>query len=148
MPDLASLGDAVTHVAAAGYALAALTESGSVYAWGMTPTGTHRRHLYVPGLCSTPNYVDVDGGKDVCDVALGDSHAIALTADGCVYVLGENSNGQLGLGPSTECVRAWTKAALALPDQHHVVAVAAGPRSSFILTRRHSTPQGPQTQAA
>ncbi|EFY92198.1 hypothetical protein MAC_01799 [Metarhizium acridum CQMa 102] len=76
-----------------------------------------------------------DGGKDVQDVALGDSHAIALTTDGTVYVIGRNDNGQLGLRQGVDMVaKTWTKVKLGVPDDCQVVGVAAGPKSSFILT--------------
>ncbi|POR32954.1 E3 ISG15--protein ligase Herc6 [Tolypocladium paradoxum] len=134
--DLANLGEPIKHVSAGGYALAALTESGGIYLWGMSPSGAQRRQQPFSTLCGVPNYVEVDDdGNDVQDVALGDSHAIALTTDGSVFVIGDNSSGQIGLGKTTrEQVRSWTKVSFDAPDGHEVVAVAAGPRSSFILT--------------
>ncbi|KAJ6440748.1 regulator of chromosome condensation (RCC1)-like protein [Purpureocillium lavendulum] len=134
VPDLADLGEPIKHVSAGGYTLVALTESGNIYAWGTPTSGTHRRGQALHGLGGIPNYVEVDGGKDVLDVALGDSHAIALTTDGSVYVVGNNSNGQLGLGREVELAHSWTK--LSFPSGHEIAGVAAGPRSSFILTAR------------
>ncbi|GJN73374.1 hypothetical protein PLIIFM63780_007438 [Purpureocillium lilacinum] len=132
VPDLASLGEPIKKISAGGYTLAALTESGDIYAWGMPTGGTHRRQQALRGLGGIPNYIEVDGGKDVFDVALGDSHAIALTIDGSVYVVGSNSNGQLGLGTTVERAESWTR--LDLSDGHQISGVAAGPRCSFILT--------------
>ncbi|PHH90282.1 hypothetical protein CDD83_4083 [Cordyceps sp. RAO-2017] len=133
--DLADLGEPIMQVSAAGYTLAALTESGAVYLWGRPPHGTHRRRQALLTLNRVPNYVEIDGGKDVQDVAVGDSHVIALTTDGSIFVLGDNTNGQLGLGKNgIGEVQSWTKAPFHLPDGHEAVAVAAGPRSSFILT--------------
>ena len=37
-------------------------------------------------------------GLDVCDVAIGHNHFLALTSDGKVYSFGDNHYGQLGLG--------------------------------------------------
>ncbi|UNI16096.1 hypothetical protein JDV02_002567 [Purpureocillium takamizusanense] len=134
VPDIASLGEPIKKVSAGGYTLAALTESGGIYAWGMPTSGTHRRQQALPGLTGIPNYIEVDGGKDVLDVALGDSHAMVLTVDGSVYVVGSNSNGQLGLGSTVKRVESWTR--LSISEEHQVSGVAAGPRSSFILTGR------------
>lgn len=83
-----------------------------------------------------PNFVEVDGDKDVEDIALGDSHAIALTTDGCVYIIGENTNGQLGLGKEMAVVDSWTKVEFQAAAGWEVVGVEAGPRSSFITTSR------------
>lgn len=83
-----------------------------------------------------PNYTEIDGGKDVVDVALGEAHAVALTADGLVYVVGENNNGQLGLGREVERAETWTSVAFKAAEGGKIVGVAAGPRASFILTAK------------
>lgn len=41
-------------------------------------------------------------GKGVIGVACGDTHTIALTADGKLYGFGRNQNGQLGLNSHTD----------------------------------------------
>ncbi|EXV04632.1 regulator of chromosome condensation (RCC1) domain protein [Metarhizium robertsii] len=136
VPDLINLGEPIKHVTAGGYCLAALTQSGSIYIWGRRCTGQRQSgHSAFAELCGIPNYLGVDGDKDVQDVALGDSHAIALTTDGTVYVIGRNDNGQLGLRQGVDMVaKTWTKVKLGVPDGCQVVGVAAGPKSSFILT--------------
>ncbi|KAG6288099.1 hypothetical protein E4U46_003534 [Claviceps purpurea] len=136
VPDLMSLGDPIKHVSASGYVLAALTESGSVYIWGRKAPGSHDQYADIfDDLGAIPNYCEIGGGLDVQDFALGDSHAIALTTDGDVYVIGGNRNGQLGVGQCRDfLVREWTHINLGLPASCHVVGVAAGPRSSFIIT--------------
>lgn len=141
MPDLASLGEPIKHVSAGGYSLAALTESGAIYIWGMPPRGSYHGRNAFATLSGIPNYTQVDDGKDVQDMAVGDSHAIALTADGSIYVMGENTNGQIGLGKfSGEGVQSWMKAILDVPSGHEAVGVAAGPRSSFVLTAAVQVP--------
>ena len=133
-----NLEDPVKRISANGYVLAALTESGSVYIWGRKSRGAHGWGAdFFEELSAIPNYCEVGEGLDVQDFALGDSHAIASTTDGDVYVIGANRNGQLGLGQSKDyVVREWTRIRLNLPTSHHVVSVAAGPRSSFIATAR------------
>lgn len=121
-------------MAAGGYTVAALTESGALYIWGMRPPGDTSKQPVIAGLDQIPNFTEVDEDKDVQDVAVGESHAIALTIDGRVYVIGRNDNGQLGLGRTTQArTEFWTKLDLHLPLNHRVVSVAAGPRASFIL---------------
>ncbi|TFB01810.1 hypothetical protein CCMA1212_006386 [Trichoderma ghanense] len=155
VPDLheiASAEDPIKHVTAGGSAVAALTTSGSVYVWGSrtlsssssSSKAAETSHHHRPGhgfmeLSSIPNYTEIDGGKDVVDVALGEAHGIALTADGLVYVIGENANGQLGLGELGRGVcnsNAWLQLQFEAPEGFKIVGVGAGPRSSFILTAR------------
>lgn len=128
------LGDPVRAVAAGGYTVAALSESGALYIWGMVPPGDASKQQAIAELNHIPNYIEVDGDKDVKDVAVGESHAIALTTDGHVYAIGHNDDGQLGLGKDTQSsLDSWTKVDLHLPPRHRAVSVAAGPRTSFIL---------------
>ncbi|KAM0261032.1 hypothetical protein ACHAQJ_002471 [Trichoderma viride] len=145
--DITSADDPVKHVTAGGTAVAALTStSGSIYVWGSTPSsaskasasGSHaqRRGHAFQELSGIPNYTEVDDGKDVVDVALGEAHAIALTVDGLIYVIGENNNGQLGLGREVERVETWTNVSFKAADGYKIVGVAAGPRTSFILTAK------------
>lgn len=132
--------------------MAALTSNScSVYVWGSSPPSTasrtsasassgnsqtQRRGHAFQELSGVPNYTEVDGGKDVVDVALGEAHAIALTTDGLVYVCGENRNGQLGLGKEVRRAETWTNVQFLAADGYKIVGVAAGPRASFILTAK------------
>ncbi|RSL97675.1 hypothetical protein CEP52_010756 [Fusarium oligoseptatum] len=135
--DLGDIGEPIKKVAAGGYTLAALTDGGGLYLWGMQSPGSQSRHQAFTDLSEIPNYVEVDGEKDVQDIALGESHAIALTTDGCVYVVGDNTNGQLGLGnDSKSLVESWAKVPFNTPTDWNIVSVEAGPRSSFIVTAK------------
>lgn len=135
--DLSDIGEPIKKVAAGGYTLAALTEGGGLYLWGMQSPGSQSRHQAFADLSGIPNYVEVDGEKDVQDIALGESHAIALTTDGCVYVVGDNTNGQLGLGNGSKSpVESWLKVSFNRPSGWDIVGVEAGPRSSFIVTAK------------
>lgn len=137
MTDLTALGEPIKRIAAGGYNAAALTESGALYIWGTLPTKSQGLHHVFPDISRIPNYVEVDGDKDVKDIALGESHAIALTTDGCVYVVGANINGQLGLGLDiSDTVDNWTRVDFPLPEGWEIATVAAGPRSSFIMTSK------------
>ncbi|KAK7424272.1 hypothetical protein QQX98_000540 [Neonectria punicea] len=135
--DLGDLGEPVKKVVAGGYHVAALTGGGGLYLWGAKSTGSRSRHHTFSDISGIPNYVEVDGDKDVEDVALGESHGIALTTDGNIYVIGDNTNGQLGLGKNfTGVAESWTKVEFQVPSGWKVVGVEAGPRSSFILTAK------------
>lgn len=127
--DLSHLGSPIVHVAAAGFALAALTAGGDLYFWG------ENRHVQDLAMASegVPSYASIDNDKEVKDVAIGVGHIIVLTTDNCVYVLGQNSNGQLGVGRDIPRVPNWTLIYDAR-EQIEIMAVAAGPVSSFIVT--------------
>ncbi|KAM3513538.1 hypothetical protein MY11210_002825 [Beauveria gryllotalpidicola] len=130
--DLETLGDPVQHITACGYAAAALTKSGSVYIWGQHPQSRSKELPFFPGLTRFPNYTEIGGGKDIADIALGETHGIALTKEGDVYVVGNNESGQLGI-PSVTSVSTWTKLEFSPPQGAVVTGVAAGPHTSFIL---------------
>ncbi|KAK8144308.1 hypothetical protein G3M48_006021 [Beauveria asiatica] len=130
--DLDTLGDPVQHITACGYAAAALTKSGSVYIWGQHPQSRSKELPFFPGLSRFPNYTEIGGGKDIADIALGETHGIALTKEGEVYVIGNNESGQIGI-PSVMSVRTWTKLEFSPPQGAVVTGVAAGPHTSFML---------------
>ncbi|KAH8711662.1 RCC1 repeat-containing protein [Beauveria bassiana] len=130
--DLDTLGDPVQHITACGYTAAALTKSGSVYIWGQHPQSRAKELPFFPGLSRFPNYTEIGGGKDIADIALGETHGIALTKQGDVYVIGNNESGQLGI-PSVMSVRTWTKLEFSPPQNAVVTGVAAGPHTSFML---------------
>ncbi|RFN52551.1 putative e3 ubiquitin-protein ligase herc6 [Fusarium flagelliforme] len=134
--DLNDLGESIKKVSAGGYTLGALTESGGLYLWGMKPPGSQSRHTAFTDLGPIPSYVEVDGEKDVQDFAIGEAHAIALTTDGCIYVIGDNTNGQIGLGKPVKESALWSKIDFILPPDEEVVAIEAGPRASFIVTAK------------
>jgi len=71
---------------------------------------------------------------DIVDVAVGEAHLVVLTMTGDVFVIGSNGNGQLGL-PGTMEVMMWTRVELPCPGStsNRLVAVAAGPRNTFLL---------------
>ncbi|KAJ4013528.1 hypothetical protein NW752_007829 [Fusarium irregulare] len=134
--DLSDLGESIEKVSAGGYTLGALTDSGGLYLWGMKPPGSQSRYTAFIDLGPMPSYVEVDGEKDVQDFAIGEAHAIALTTDGCVYVIGDNTNGQIGLGKPVKQSALWSKIDFILPPDEEVVAIEAGPRASFIVTAK------------
>lgn len=106
--------------------MAALTSGNDLYCWGGHPA----QQPIIEGLMGYPNPV-VIGEHDIVDVGVGDSHLIALTTDGQVFVIGDNKNDQLGL--DVERATEWTRVDLGLHEKQKIKAVAAGPRSSFIV---------------
>ncbi|KAJ9141891.1 RCC1/BLIP-II protein [Pleurostoma richardsiae] len=119
----------ITKIAAGGYALAALTEGNDLYAWG----GHAARRSIVQDLTGDPTPIIVEE-DDIVDFDVGESHMIALTVSGDVFVIGENGNGQLGLDCKT--ADSWMKVDLDISSRRKIVGVAAGLRTSFILIQQ------------
>lgn len=125
----------IKKIAAGGYVLLALTEGNDLYAWGGHPG----RPALIEGISGSPTPVIVEE-HDIMDCAVGESHIIVLTEEGHVYVVGDNTNGQLGL--PVKRVASWAKVTMPFTSGQSsvvvvvvVVAVEAGPRSSFVLTK-------------
>lgn len=78
--------------------------------------------------------MDIDG-KDISDVGVGDSHLIVLTEDDKVMVIGNNTNGQLGI--AAEKATTWTQVVVELGDESTIMAVRAGPRNSFLIVENN-----------
>ncbi len=118
-----------SKIAAGGYTLAALTRGHDLYCWGC-----HPGRSAILELAADPMPVVVED-KDIADVGVGDLHMVVLTTDGQVFVVGDNGNGQLGLGRDVSSVISWTQVHTSLTHGQVIAGVAAGPRSSFILVR-------------
>ena len=86
----------------------------------------------MPGLDGSPSPVVIEE-SDILDMAVGESHAVALTTENQVYVIGSNGNGQLGL--EVKSAETWTNVNLDLSEKQKAVGVAAGPRCSFITVQ-------------
>ncbi|KAI1132219.1 regulator of chromosome condensation 1/beta-lactamase-inhibitor protein II [Nemania abortiva] len=117
----------IEKIAAGGYTVLALTEGHDLYAWGGHPA----RQPILDVLSSSPTPVDVEE-NDILDCSVGETHMIVLTTAGDVYVIGENTNGQLGL--PLERATKWTIVPLS-PGEEAIIGVKAGQRSSFIVTK-------------
>ncbi|KAI3317474.1 regulator of chromosome condensation 1/beta-lactamase-inhibitor protein II [Xylariaceae sp. AK1471] len=118
----------IKKIAAGGYTVLALTEGHDLYAWGGHPA----RQPILETLSSSPSPVDVVD-NDILDFSVGEAHVIALTSDGDVYIIGENTNGQLGL--PLEKTAVWIKVPISLTTGTAVVGVKAGHRNSFVVTK-------------
>ncbi|KAK0706784.1 regulator of chromosome condensation 1/beta-lactamase-inhibitor protein II [Lasiosphaeria miniovina] len=123
----------IVRLAAGGYVVAALTAGNDLYVWGQGHPGG-RPLPVLEGLTDRPAPVDIQD-NDIVDVAVGDAHLVALTTEGQVFVIGDNSNGQLGL--PVKAVDSW-RAVSSVPGGgtgQSVVGVAAGPQNSFLMVR-------------
>lgn len=132
-PVEADLGAAAGHIvaiAADGYSTAALTDGGDVLTWGSGTQGA----LGNDGTDDSSTPVSVDLGAaagTVTAIAAGGSqagHVIALTTGKTLVGWGNNAQGQVGDGTTTDR----TSAVPAGPSS--VLAIATGGYQSFALT--------------
>ena len=135
---LAEVG--VTQMVCGGMHTLALTSAGVVYSWGINDEGALGRvaNKDVEGSEETPGEVPIASGSTVLKVTAGDSHSIALCADGCVYGWGtyRNSSGPMGFVPGTKVAKAPIVIAgpKASPATDRVVDVASGADHVLALT--------------
>ncbi|KAM7206298.1 Regulator of chromosome condensation 1/beta-lactamase-inhibitor protein II [Rhypophila sp. PSN 637] len=86
-----------------------------------------------------PTPVDIADWKDIADFAIGERHLLALTTEGELFVIGDNSNGQLGLPGLERGTDVWTKVEVdddrIKSGEAVITGVVAGPRNSFVIIR-------------
>lgn len=155
----------ITKIAAGGTILAALTEGQDLYAWGQPPRtepfraplphadpdpesfsghqneNNSRREAetrFFATLTGDPTPVDVNNWQDIADIAIGERHLLALTTEGQVFAIGDNTNGQLGLPEVKHSTDVWMKVNIDIDERAVIMGVVAGPRNSFVIVRRNS----------
>lgn len=109
-------GVTIKKICFGGWMGGAVSADGAAYIWGSGTSGSHtgaaRR---IEALSSTEKVAliqlcpEESGEPDIVDMDIGDGHVALLTAEGDLYVAGENSWGQLGLGVPDSFVGAFTK---------------------------------------
>lgn len=70
-------------------------------------------------------------GKLVSQFLFGGKHTVILTTDGLLYGVGENTEGQLGLGSSTTRANNWTS--ISIPDGKTVAQLSGNSNSTVLL---------------
>ena len=118
-----------------GWLASALSEDGALYVWGSRMRGKDGviRCLSDAGagevalveIVSEPNAEPAD----IVSAGIGRNHIAVVTEDGSLFVVGDNGNGQLGLGKQSAFVEEWTR----VPSLHVLRRVVAGPKATFAL---------------
>lgn len=116
----------IQKVSSGGYVTAALTEGNDLYVWGGRPG----QSKLLEDLTGAPTPVDING-EDVLDVAVGVNHMIALNIERKLFVVGDGSNGQLGLDEKQ--VAAWKEVTLPLKANQRIASVHAGYKNSLVI---------------
>jgi alpha-tubulin suppressor-like RCC1 family protein len=107
----------------------ALTSTGTVLAWGFNPSG--QLGTGDMNFAGTPVPVKLPPGTKIKGISAGFQHSLAVTTTGQVLAWGENVNGELGDGTTTNQD---APIPVSLPAGNTVTAVAAGDDFSLALT--------------
>ena len=114
----------------------ALMDNGTVWTWGSgnLGDGTSSASYYpvqvVTSVSSTGERIYLD---NIVSIAAGNTHALALDANGRVWTWGSNGSGQLGRSGSTN-VAAEVSIVGDTDDSTNIIAIAAGKEHSLALT--------------
>ena len=118
-------GKNITQACGAYYTIA-LSSDGNIFSWGYNAgqlgDGTIKDRL-------SPVSVNMSGvlnGKNIIQVAAGESHTIAVSSDGYVFSWGFNDNGQLGDGTTTNRLNPGPVNMTGVLDGKNITQVSAG----------------------
>ncbi len=115
----------VVYIAGGGASSYAVKSDGTVWAWGYNQYG-QLGSGYSGGYRPPPQAVPGLSGVKI--VAGGTYHVLALTSNGNVYAWGNNSNGQLGNGTTTQA-----NSPVLIANLSNIVAISAGNNTSYAL---------------
>ena len=129
----------IAKLATGGWLSAALSEDHALYLWGAaSEPGCEGsiRCLREAGAGEVALVELSDGAHreplDVVDVAVGVAHVAAVTADGRLYVVGANRDGQLGMDSPEQFIADW----VGLHQLANVHRVVCGPNSTYAFVRQ------------
>ncbi len=134
-----NLSTGVTSVAG-GFLFSLAVQNGNVFSWGNNSTGQLGNGTTTN--TNTPGQVDPADLKNIIAVVAGTSSSYALSSDGSLWVWGNNSRGQLGLGTTT--TQYTTPQHLLPPSGYYYSAISSSDFSQFadaILTAGTPVPE-------
>jgi alpha-tubulin suppressor-like RCC1 family protein len=118
-----------------GWLASALSEDGALYLWGAPMPGEDGVISCLsdagPGEVALVEIIPEINTEpaDIISVGIGRNHIAVVTDNGSLFVGGDNSNGQLGLGKERPFVEEWTR----VPSLRSHRRVVAGPKATFAL---------------
>ena len=123
----------VSDVSAGANHSLALDGSGNMWAWGYNGNGQLGNGTTTNSSKAVQVQTASGNLTNVTAIAAGDNFTVALRNDGTVWAVGLNSNGQLGIGNTTQqtkAVQVMTSSSTALSN---IVAIAAGATHTMAL---------------
>jgi len=91
----------IISVSAGAYHSIALSEDGTVFAWGTDNDGQIGNNSAGDNVLTPTQVIGVDGVdhlNDIVEIGGGAGHSLAVTSDGKAYAWGKNDSGQIGNG--------------------------------------------------
>jgi hypothetical protein len=116
-----------------GWLASALSEDGALYLWGTTMPGEDGALECLreagPGEVALVEILpDPDAEPaDIVSASVGRNHVAVVADVGHLFVIGDNGNGQLGLGKEQPFAEEWTR----VPSLNNLARVVSGPKSTF-----------------
>lgn len=130
---MSSLGGiAVRQIATGGWITAAVSWENDLYVWGGR-SGEDERIAALPRGKEEVSLVDIGGGMDVVDAAVGEKHILVVTGDGSLWAVGDGKWGQLGSG-RRDFEKEWVP--VKGIGTGRVINVACGFWNSFVIVRK------------
>lgn len=119
-----------------GWLASALSEDGALYLWGTTMPGEEGAIECLqeagPGEVALVEVLPDPNAEpaDIVSASVGRNHVAVVTDAGHLFVVGDNGNGQLGLGRENPFFHEWTQ----VPSLDNLSRVVCGPKTTFAFT--------------
>jgi hypothetical protein len=119
-----------------GWLASALSEDGALYLWGTPMPGEDGAISCLtdagPGEVALAEIIPERDAEplDIISAAVGRNHVSVVTNGGHLFVVGDNGNGQLGLGRERHFLGDWTR----VPSLRGIRQVVAGPKATFAIS--------------
>jgi hypothetical protein len=127
-------GIPISKIDSGGWIFGALSVDRDLYLWGSGKPGSQDKLTTALGFGDDDVMpVDIPGVDNIIDFGIGSGHVVVVAEGGTIWVIGENFNGQLGLGEqaSPNTVMEWTKVDI---GGRLAVSAACGDLTTLITT--------------
>ncbi|WPH04957.1 Hypothetical protein R9X50_00785400 [Acrodontium crateriforme] len=124
----------IVQVATGGWMNAALSQDGAAYLWGSGSPGSEHildclREVGTGEIALVNVCEDSAEPLDILDIAVGNGHAAVIAESGRVFVSGDNSNGQLGVGSIDDFISNWQE----VERIGGAKSIVCGPKATFVI---------------
>ncbi len=126
---LLPLGKSAVSISAGSYHTCAILDDGSLRCWGSNEFGQLGDGTSIER--TSPVSIDLGSGRTASSVSAGESHTCAVLDDSSVMCWGENSNGQIGDGTSTNSL---SPVSVGLGDGNTAISMSSGSYHTCAIT--------------